>query len=127
MPSCGGVAPQGNVCVYDQCATDADCKAGMPAGSTVAMCLPSGALGRSPHAECVYGVCRTNADCTAHANGVCQVGYAAPHGQCVYDDVLFCAYPSDPCPAQACSFPMTCAPNDNLQGRQCSQGWPMYP
>ena len=55
------------------------------------------------------------------------VGPAAPFGQCTFKKVLFCAYPSDPCPAQACVSPMKCYPNDNGQGRSCSQGPPMYP
>jgi hypothetical protein len=126
LPGCGGAIPLGNACSYDACATDADCKAGMPAGATAAVCVPAGAFGRT-YAACAYGVCRTSADCTVHPGGVCQYGLAAPHGQCVFKDVLFCAYPSDPCPALACATPLECFPNDDDQGRQCSQGLPRYP
>jgi hypothetical protein len=126
FPGCGGAIPQGNACVYDECATDADCKAALPAGATVATCLPSGALGGLT-AACAYGACRTHADCTKHPGGACQYGLGPTHGQCVLIDVLFCAYPSDPCPAQACSTGMLCVPNDNYQGRQCGPGPPMYP
>ncbi len=108
-------------CTYDECATDADCKAGMPATVARAACVPAGALGRT-NAACVYGACRTNADCTKHPGGTCQYGLAAPFGRCVFDDVLFCAYPSDPCPAQACASLMKCYPNDDDQGRSCGQG-----
>jgi hypothetical protein len=126
---CGGAVPIGNVCRYDQCATDADCKAGMPAGTTVATCLPSGAL-NTLDATCAYGVCRTDADCTLHPGGNCQYGQAATHGVCSLRNVLFCAYPSDPCgnaSSQPCGSPMICVPNDNLQGRVCGQGPPQYP
>jgi hypothetical protein len=125
IPNCGGAVPVGNTCLYDQCATDADCKAGMPAGATVATCLP--AIQGRQTTVCAYGACRTHADCTKHPGGACTYGLGPTHGQCSLVDVLFCAYPSDPCPAQACTFPMVCVPNDNYQGRQCGQGPPMYP
>ena len=41
---CGGAAPIGNVCSYDTCTTDASCTAAMPAGATVSVCVPAGAL-----------------------------------------------------------------------------------
>jgi len=126
---CGGAFPFGNACAYDQCASDTDCKAGMPAGSTVATCLPSGALD-TLDATCAYGVCRTDADCTLHPGGACRYGQAATHGVCSLRDVLFCAYPSDACDgtsAKPCASPTICVPNDNLQGRVCGQGPPQYP
>jgi hypothetical protein len=125
FPGCGGALPAGNVCTYDGCAADADCKAGMPAGATVATCLP--AIQGRVTKTCAYGGCRTNADCTKHPGGACQYGLGPTHGQCVLIDVFFCAYPSDPCPAQACPAPQRCVPNDNYQGRQCGPGPPMYP
>ena len=58
---CGGAIPFGNVCKYDQCRSDTDCKAMAPAGTTVSACVPSGAL-NTFDATCVHGVCRTDAD-----------------------------------------------------------------
>ncbi len=125
---CGGAYPQGNSCLYDQCATDQDCKANTPAGASVATCLPSGALGVFS-ATCAYGVCRTDADCTKHPGGSCQYGLAATNGVCSLVDVLFCAYPSDPCGTAGhdCASPLVCVPNSDYQGRQCGQGPPEYP
>jgi hypothetical protein len=49
-------------------------------------------------------------------------------GACSVRNVLFCAYPSDPCSATSgCTFPMICVPNDDYQGRRCGKGLPMYP
>jgi hypothetical protein len=125
IPNCGGAVPVGNTCVYDQCATDADCKTAPPAGATVATCLP--AIQGRVTKICGYGGCRTNLDCTKHPGGLCQFGRGPTHGQCSLYDEFFCAYPSDPCPAQTCAFPMVCVPNDDYQGRQCGPGPPMYP
>lgn len=125
---CGGAVPTGNVCRYDLCTTDADCTQ-KPAGANVATCLPSGALG-TYFAKCAYGGCRTNADCTQHPGGVCSYGLGPTNGACSLVDVLFCAYPSDPCgnPGQNCASPgMVCAPNTDYQGRACAQGPPAYP
>jgi hypothetical protein len=126
---CGGAVPQGNVCRYDLCASDADCKAQTPTGATVATCLPSGALGNF-FAKCAYGGCRTDADCTKNPGGRCAYGLAASNGVCSLVNVLFCAYPSDPCgeaSAPACSAGMVCVPNDDYQGRKCGKAPPMYP
>jgi hypothetical protein len=129
---CGGAVPAGNVCRYDQCADDADCKAQTPTGATVATCLPSGAFGRY-NTACVYGGCRTDADCTKHPGGQCQYGLAATNGVCNLNDVLFCAYPSDPCQTGAngtttgCANGMICVPNADYQGRECGKPPPAYP
>lgn len=124
---CGGAVPQGNVCRYDLCTTDADCTK-KPTGATVGTCLPSGALG-TYFARCAYGGCRTSADCTKHPGGVCSYGLGPTNGACSLIDVLFCAYPSDPCgnPGQTCPSGMVCAPSADYQGRACNQGPPMYP
>jgi hypothetical protein len=125
IAGCGGAIPVGNTCLYDQCATDADCKAAMPAAATIATCLP--AIQGRVTKNCVYGACRTHADCTKHPGGVCTYGLGPTHGQCSLVDEFFCAYPSDPCPATACPSLMQCVPNDDYQGRQCGPGPPMYP
>jgi hypothetical protein len=118
----------GNICHHDQCRVDGDCKAQMPAGATVAICAPAGALNQGANAGCVYGGCRTEADCTKHPDGRCQYGLADTGGACSVRYVLFCAYPSDPClTAAGCSSLMICVPNDDYQGRRCGKGLPMYP
>jgi hypothetical protein len=126
---CGGAVPVGNVCRYDQCKVDADCKATAPAGATVSTCVPSGAFGLY-NATCVSGGCRTDGDCTLHAGGRCQYGQAATNGVCALRNVLYCAYPSDPCgnaDSSPCTGGMICVPNDNYQGRQCGKAPPAYP
>ena len=137
---CGGAVPFSNVCRYDECSVDSDCVAQKPAGATVATCLPAGALvdafnsnrDSRYNATCAYGVCRTDADCTLHPGGQCTFGLAATGGKCSLVDVLFCAYPSDPCQGNgfsqtACGGAGYCVPNANNQGRQCGQGPPAYP
>ena len=125
---CGGAAPTGNTCHFDECRVDDDCKARMPAGATVAICAPAGALGHD-NAGCVYGGCRTDGDCTKFAGGHCSYALADTGGACVVRDVLFCAYPNDPCSmgGSGCTFPMICVPNDDYQGRRCGKGLPMFP
>jgi hypothetical protein len=134
---CGGAQPVGNVCSYDQCSVDFDCNSGKPAGAMVATCLPAGALvdrfnsdrASLYNAVCGYGVCRTDADCTLHPGGQCQFGLVNPNGMCSLSDVLYCAYPSDPCQTSdnfmgnACY----CVPTANDQGQQCGKAPPMYP
>jgi hypothetical protein len=124
---CGGAVPAGNVCRYDQCADDADCKAQTPIGATVATCLPSGIFDHY-NTACAYGVCRTDADCTKHPGGSCEYGLAATNGVCSLNDVLFCAYPSDPCQTTTgCDNGMICVPNADYQGRECGKPPPAYP
>ena len=125
ISGCGGAIPVGNTCLYDECATDTDCKATMPAGATVAICLP--AIQGRVTKICTYGICRTHADCKKHPGGLCVYGLGPSHGKCALVDELFCAYPSDPCPATACPSPMQCVPNDDYQGQQCGPGPPQYP
>jgi hypothetical protein len=130
--SCGGARPFGNACSYDACVTDADCMPGLPAGATVAACIPAGALGLHA-ASCRYGGCRTDADCTLHPGGTCELGLAATHnGMCDLRQVLFCAYPTDPCQARYGSCPqnagpLVCAPEESYQGRHCVPAPPAYP
>jgi hypothetical protein len=124
---CGGAFPFGNACLYDQCKTDADCQAA--AGAPITTCLPSGALDTFS-ATCTSGGCRTDADCTLHAGGRCLYDQAATNGVCALRNVLYCAYPTDPCGAAnapTCPSGMICVPNDNYQGRQCGKPPPMYP
>jgi hypothetical protein len=128
---CGGAFPQGNVCRYDKCASDADCVGGKPAGATIATCLPSGAL-NTYFATCAYGICRTNADCTKHPGGKCTYGQAPTNGVCSLHNELFCAYPTDPCGVgsatpTSCMGGQICVPADDGQGRLCGKGPPQYP
>jgi hypothetical protein len=125
---CGGAVPIGNICQFDECRTDADCTAKMPAGATVAICAPAGALNHDS-AGCVYGGCRTDADCTRSPGGRCSYALADTGGACVVRNVLFCAYPNDPCTMTGgCSPPaMICVPSADYQGRRCGKGLPMYP
>jgi hypothetical protein len=127
--SCGGAYPAGNTCNYDTCAEDEDCYAAKPADSTVATCLPRGALGQYT-ATCAYGACRTDNDCTQGEGGQCLYGLAATHGGCDLRYVLYCAYANDPCTDRYASCGDTtkvCAPNDDFQGRHCVAAPPMYP
>jgi hypothetical protein len=116
QPRCGGGAPArpGSHCSYDQCAVDADCKAG--AHGT---CLPPG-LGY-PNRHCAYGPCRTSSDCTAGPGGVCDVrpSNCGPA-------VLFCRYATDPCRVdRECPntaghpYGETCVPRPDGQGTHC--------
>jgi hypothetical protein len=128
---CGGALPQGNVCRYDQCRTDADCKALAPAGATVSACVPSGAFGLF-NATCVYGGCRTDADCGFSPGGTCQYGLAATNGVCSLRNVFFCAYPSDACQVvdnapTGCLQGKICVPKSTYQGRECGAPPPAYP
>ena len=125
---CGGAVPVGNECHYDGCTKDSDC--GQPsAGATVVTCVPAGALGFFT-AACVLGGCRTDADCTQHADGRCLFGLAATHnGMCDLRQVLFCAYPSDPCQGASvgCTQNLICVPNEDYQGQHCGPRPPQYP
>lgn len=74
---CGGayMAPH-NVCVTDECQTNADCTGTRP------VCLPSGV--RSDHRTCLAdNECLTDADCKAAPNGACVLaGSVGPAGSC---------------------------------------------
>ena len=75
------------------------------------------------------GACPVGNACL-HPGGRCRYGQAATNGMCNLYNVLFCAYPSDPCgePASpACPNNQICVPNADNQGRQCGAGPPMYP
>jgi hypothetical protein len=127
---CGGAIPQGNVCRYDQCKADVDCKASATGGLPVSACIPSGAFGLFTN-TCVRGVCRVDADCALHPGGRCVYGLAPTNGTCSLLDVLSCAYANDPCgdgkacPADAAG-PL-CVPKPNLQGRECGLPPPQFP
>jgi hypothetical protein len=128
---CGGAVPFGNVCRYDQCRADTDCKAQAPAGATVSTCVPSGAFGLF-NATCVHGACRTDADCGLHPGGRCQYGLAATNGVCSLRNVLYCAYPSDPCQvgsngSTGCTQGKICVPTSSYQGRECGAPPPAFP
>lgn len=81
---CGGVAPMiRNVCLYDECAANADCGAGQ-------ICMPPRALGE-PVSRCVPSECGTDADCATRAGGECHMFRDPCNGRvrgffCTYDD-----------------------------------------
>lgn len=84
----GGLRP--NSCSYDECATDADCKA------AVCDCRNVGVIGQ-PN-KCFLGTCRTDADCPSN--------YCSPSGTnvtagCTGAELgsygYFCHAPSDEC------------------------------
>jgi hypothetical protein len=88
---------QRNVCIDDECSTDADCPNG-------GLCAPAGVAGSRlipgfPRRRCVSATCRSNADCTAKPGGICgmiedgctpsgieQWGYRDAQITCVYPD-----------------------------------------
>ncbi len=123
---CGGAAPFGNSCYYDQCSSDDDCPT--VDGASVNICVPPGALGRMT-STCVSGGCRTDADCTTGENGRCLFGEARTHGTCDRRLVSYCAYTSDPCQDRNtnCSSPQICLPDEDYDGRSCGPPPPMYP
>ena len=72
-----------NVCLYDECAADADCTAGQ-------ICMPPRVLGE-PVARCLNAECGTDADCDARAGGECHMFREPCNGRvsgffCTYDD-----------------------------------------
>jgi hypothetical protein len=88
--STAGVDQQ-NVCVVDECDSDADCAGGF--------CTPAGfAPGRS----CVTAACSRDADCSAEPGGACALlalgccGYRIGGGP-ERDASIACVYPSDGC------------------------------
>jgi hypothetical protein len=95
-----------NVCLSDECTTDADCSAG-------SACMPPGVAGTTqltsaPQRLCLPAACKAGADCTAEPGGVCglvreqcappRVGFGVFRGAevaCIYPDG--CTQQSD-CP-----------------------------
>ena len=74
-------------CVYDQCATDADCDAGMVChcnGSTPARCLS-------------FGNCQTDADCGGGGVGYCSPSMGWDCGGYHTIDSYHCHTPADSC------------------------------
>ena len=105
---CVGIPPAGNVCVADECQSDADCTA-----------KPNGACTASYPRKCAYGPCGTNADCTANPGGVCLVGLSSVVATCLFP-VVFCHYANDPCRTDAdCPAGKVCAPGAGLTGTTC--------
>jgi hypothetical protein len=127
---CGGAIPLGNVCRYDQCKTDVDCRASQPVALPLSACVPSGAFGLYTN-TCVRGVCRVDADCAQHPGGRCLYGLAPTNGVCSLLNVFSCAYATDACgdgktcPADAAG--PVCVPKADLQGRECGLPPPMFP
>ena len=102
-----------NVCVRDECTSDAECAGG-------GFCTPSGVAGTRqiasyPARHCVPAACRQSADCTAKPGGVCALlregcsplgsepwGFSGAQLACVYPDG--CTESSD-CPgSHSCSM-----------------------
>lgn len=68
---CGGAFPQpANLCVYPECASDADCTA-TTRTDPVGLCVVAGAFAE-PSARCSYGDCRLDDDCSARPGGACR-------------------------------------------------------
>jgi hypothetical protein len=101
---CGGALIQSNVCVKDECTTDADCpKNPAPA----AICVPAGTFG-NPNRTCLNAWCKTDADCSAKPGGACVLVGNDPCCKLPAPDGLGCVYPgscvmdSDCTTGQAC-------------------------
>lgn len=94
---CGGARPpEGNVCAYDDCTTDADCTATtrtFPLGT----CVPRRAFGEH-RSRCVYGDCRVDADCGARAGGECRPFFDPCNRRLIQ---LQCTYADSVCRADA--------------------------
>jgi hypothetical protein len=98
--SCGGAMPMPhNMCVFDECASEADCP-----DPDAAICLPRWVLGW-PRSRCVTGTCRTALACGA--------GYCAPLADpcCSWNiQGFFCIQPG------ACASSEGCAPGASCMG-----------
>jgi hypothetical protein len=101
----GGASP-GNLCLADQCASDADCAGGE-------ICGPAGLSSDSSESggaarECFKASCHGNADCTARPGGVCAfvAGHCARYVTFVRGEVA-CIYP-DGCASSADCCGGTC-------------------
>ena len=85
-----------NVCISDECSTDADCPSG-------GFCAPAGVAGTSklynfPRRRCLAASCNSNADCRAKPGGICGLirQGCMPYGIEQWgfrDATLACIYP----------------------------------
>lgn len=92
---CGGAPPiPANVCVYDECATDASC--GSSPGQ-LGLCIPGGTFGEL-RSYCTHGDCRADTDCTSRSGGLC-VPFVAPCTRRVSG--FFCTYDDSECRTDA--------------------------
>ena len=99
---CSGEAPErANVCLYDECQSDTDCKS-----AGVGICLARGAF-HEYRTRCVYGTCRFDEGCGERPGGQC-VPFFDP---CSRRMVGFhCTYDDSGCRSNADCRPGYCAP-----------------
>jgi hypothetical protein len=80
-------AMRSHYCVYDNCATDADCDPGK-----VCFCSPNDS------AQCFSaGNCRTDADCGGGATGFCSPSYGSDCSGYHWYSGYYCHTPKDTC------------------------------
>ena len=91
---CSPLPPNpGNVCIADECQSDADCTGGH------SICTPANVFG-VPKRLCLSAYCRTNADCTLKNGGICRLLDAEC---CSIPAGLACVYHGDCSPVTKCS------------------------
>jgi hypothetical protein len=95
---CGGAQIQSNLCVTDQCTTDANCAK----DSAPAICVPAGTFG-NPMRTCLNAWCKTDADCTKMPGGACVLVGNDPCCKLPAPDGLGCVYPG------SCAVDSDCA------------------
>jgi hypothetical protein len=98
-----------NLCLSDECTTDADCSGG-------ALCMPPGVAGTSqltsaPQRLCLPAACEAGADCTAQSGGVCSL----VREQCAPPNVGFGVFRGA---EVACIYPTGCT-----QASDCPNGY----
>jgi hypothetical protein len=113
---CGGAQIQANLCVADQCKTDADCVK----NSAPAICAPAGAFS-SPGRACLNAWCKTDADCTAKAGGACLLIGNNPCCKYPQPDGLGCVYPGDCTKDADCPMGDACHIDTGTGESHCTQ------
>ncbi len=101
---CGGPEPlPANVCLYDECMSDAECAA----SDTGRFCLPADLFGW-PRRRCAWGTCKLDTDCTREPGGYCAPlpDYCCPG----HIQGFFCIYPG------------ACATQDDCDGWEACMG-----
>ena len=101
-----------NVCVSDECTSDAECAGG-------GFCAPSGVAGTRkiesyPARHCVPAACKQSAECTARPGGICALvrDGCSPLGSQPWGFTsaqLACVYPDGCTPSSDCPAPHSCS------------------